>query len=172
MTFTCAINTPLGMMSAAAEDGALTGLWFVGQKYYPPKAEEWITKSDYPVFKALNRWLDSYFAGNNPSRNFRLAAGGTDFQKAVWEILLTIPYGQLTTYGGIAKRLAAARGLPAMSAQAVGGAVGHNPVSLLIPCHRVIGSAGGLTGYAAGIDKKKALLQLEGAEPAAPRFIP
>jgi methylated-DNA-[protein]-cysteine S-methyltransferase len=171
MTYTCAIKTPLGVMTAAAENEALRGLWFAGQKYYPAKTGEWITKPEHPVFIILNRWLAGYFAGNNPPHTFRLDPQGTDFQKSVWEILLTIPYGRVSTYGEIAKRIAARRGLSSMSAQAVGGAVGHNPVSLLIPCHRVIGAGGSLTGYAGGIDKKKALLLLEHAETAA-RFIP
>jgi methylated-DNA-[protein]-cysteine S-methyltransferase len=164
-------------MTAAAEDGALTGLWVIGQKYYPP-AGDWTSRPDYPVFEALREWLAVYFSGRAPppwkgrrlpgagaetgAGELRLNPRGTDFQKAVWEILLAIPYGELSTYGAIAKELAAARGLDSMSAQAAGGAVGHNPISVLIPCHRVLGSTGSLTGYAGGLDKKRALLRLEG----------
>jgi methylated-DNA-[protein]-cysteine S-methyltransferase len=162
-------------MTAAAEEGALTGLWFTGQKYYP-RAGGWTSEPGYPVFEALRKWLAAYFSGQTPPpwENRRLLGGGvfagalrlnprgTVFQQAVWDILLAIPYGQVSTYGAIAKQLAAARGVSAMSAQAVGGAVGHNPVSILIPCHRVVGSTGNLTGYAGGLDRKKALLQLEG----------
>jgi methylated-DNA-[protein]-cysteine S-methyltransferase len=173
--YTCTVDTPLGAMTASAEEGALTGLWFVGQKYYP-EAAAWTHKPDYPPFTALRDWLNIYFAGHAPppwedkrfparaEGNLQLNPRGTAFQKAVWEILLAIPYGKISTYGTIAQQLAAHRGLSAMSAQAVGGAVGHNPISILIPCHRVVGSGGILTGYAGGLDKKKALLKLEGQE--------
>ena len=159
------LNTPLGAVTASAEGGALTGLWFIGQKYYPAKTERWIVKPDYPVFETLRAWLSDYFTGVTVSPNLQLAPQGTPFQKAVWDILLQIPYGQVTTYGEIAKQIAAAQGLSSMSAQAVGGAVGHNPISILIPCHRVVGSNQSLTGYAGGLDKKEALLRLEGAKP-------
>jgi methylated-DNA-[protein]-cysteine S-methyltransferase len=168
MMYTCTIYTPLGAMTASAEKGALTGLWFIGQRYYPPKADTWIARPDYAVFEELRVWLADYFSGGNNVPGIRLNPPGTPFQKGVWEILLQIPYGKVTTYGNIAKKLAAARGLYSMSAQAVGGAVGHNPISILIPCHRVIGSDRSLTGYAGGLDKKKALLHLEHADLALP----
>jgi methylated-DNA-[protein]-cysteine S-methyltransferase len=172
MIYTCTVDTPLGAMTAAAENGALTGLWFTGQKYYPA-AGGWTPKPDYPAFAALRNWLAVYFSGRAPPRwkdrrlpgagpGLRLNPQGTAFQNEVWEILLAIPYGELSTYGEIAKQMAAARDLPSMSAQAVGGAVGHNPISILIPCHRVVGSSGKLTGYAGGLEKKSALLRLEG----------
>jgi methylated-DNA-[protein]-cysteine S-methyltransferase len=180
MIYTCTVDTPLGAMTAAAGDGALTGLWFTGQKYYPPTGD-WTPQPDYPAFTALRDWLGVYFSGRAPppwknrrlpgagletgSGKLRLNPQGTAFQKAVWEILLAIPYGELSTYGAIAKELAAVRNLPAMSARAVGGAVGHNPISILIPCHRVVGSSGKLTGYAGGLDKKSALLRLESRRP-------
>jgi methylated-DNA-[protein]-cysteine S-methyltransferase len=159
-------------MTAAAEDDALTGLWFIGQKYYPQTAG-WTDEPGYPPFAALRAWLDSYFAGESPppaggrlpvraAGALRLNPRGTDFQKVVWEQLLSIPYGKSITYGEIAKIIAPRRGLSSLSAQAVGGAVGHNPISLLIPCHRVLGAGGTLTGYAGGLDKKEALLRLEG----------
>jgi methylated-DNA-[protein]-cysteine S-methyltransferase len=172
MIYTCTMNTPLGAMTASAEDDALTGLWFMGQKYYPQTAG-WTDKPDYPPFAALRAWLEIYFAGKSPppiegrlsargAGGLRLNPRGTDFQKAVWDQLLLIPYGKSSTYGEIAKKIATGRGLSSMSAQAVGGAVGHNPISVLIPCHRVLGAGGSLTGYAGGLDKKKALLGLEG----------
>ena len=161
MIYTCTIDTPLGAMTASAEKGALTGLWFIGQKYYPSKTGTWIDESDYPVFETLRVWLADYFSGRDCISDLQLEPQGTPFQKNVWEMLLKIPFGQVTTYREIAKKLALTRGLSSMSAQAVGGAVGHNPISILIPCHRVVGSNRSLTGYAGGIDKKKDLLQLE-----------
>ena len=162
MIYTCKIETPLGAITASAENNSLTGLWFIGQKYYPSGTESWINKSDYPVFKELKLWIKNYFEGKNLSVcNIKLEPQGTVFQKEVWKILLKIPYGATTTYGEIAKQLARKKGLSSMSAQAIGGAVGHNPISILIPCHRVIGAAGNLTGYAGGIEKKEALLRLE-----------
>ncbi|MCL2233851.1 MAG: methylated-DNA--[protein]-cysteine S-methyltransferase [Treponema sp.] len=155
--YTCVLESPLGAIQAAAKDNALCGLWFVGQKYFPPGAETWLDTPDYPVFAALKSWLQDYFAGKNPELTIPLAPEGTDFQQAVWEMLLEIPYGKTTTYGNIASRLASKA-----SAQAVGGAVGHNPISLIIPCHRVLGADGSLTGYAGGLEKKRSLLELEG----------
>ena len=110
------------------------------------------------------RWLDLYFSGREPGFTPALNPAGSAFRRAVWEILLKIPYGKTTTYGQIAREIAAARGLAKMSAQAVGGAVGHNEISIIIPCHRVIGAHGSLTGYASGIDRKIKLLQLEGVD--------
>lgn len=164
MIYTCGIDTPLGPATAASEDGTLTGFWFIGQKYYPLDTGAWQDDPTNPVFAALREWIAGYFAGNNPVPGFPLDPHGTPFQKAVWNLLMRIPYGQLTTYGELARRLAAAQGRASLSAQAVGGAVGHNPISLLIPCHRVVGAGGSLTGYAGGIDKKRALLALEHAE--------
>jgi methylated-DNA-[protein]-cysteine S-methyltransferase len=161
MIFTCSIDTPLGAVTAAAEDEALRGLWFAGQKYYPETAA-WMPKPDYPVFDALRAWLAAYFAGARLQPNIRLSPRGTLFQEKVWELLREIPYGEVTTYGDIAQELVRRSGRPSASARAVGGAVGHNPVSILIPCHRVIGFGGNLTGYAGGLERKKALLQLEG----------
>jgi methylated-DNA-[protein]-cysteine S-methyltransferase len=164
MIYTCTIDTPLGALTASAEQGALTGLWFIGQKHYPSGIDGWTYKPDYPVFEALRMWLASYFSGADWGPELRLAPRGTPFQKAIWDILLRIPFGQTTTYGAIAKEVAAERGLSSMSAQAIGGAVGHNPISILIPCHRVVGSNRSLTGYAGGLDKKDALLQIERAD--------
>jgi methylated-DNA-[protein]-cysteine S-methyltransferase len=157
----CTIDTPLGAVTASAGKGALTGLWFIGQKYYPSRVDAWACDPGYNVFESLRIWLASYFSGKDCKPGFRLDPQGTPFQKAVWDILLRIPFGEVTTYGAIAKTLAREQGLSSMSAQAVGGAVGHNPISIIIPCHRVVGSNGSLTGYAGGLDKKKALLHLE-----------
>jgi methylated-DNA-[protein]-cysteine S-methyltransferase len=158
-TFTFIAETPLGKIQAAAQVNALTGLWFIGQRYFPTGTEAWSNNPDHPVFVSLKNWLENYFAKKKPKVKIPLAPEGTDFQKAVWKLLLEIPYGKTSTYGAIASRLAA-DGKKA-SARAVGGAVGHNPISLLIPCHRVMGSDGSLTGYAGGIGKKRALLELE-----------
>ena len=160
-TFTCVITTPLGQIRVAAEDGALRGLWFIGQKYFPRGVENWIEKPDYPVFASLGTWLKEYFAGKNPPLDIPLSPAGTDYQKAVWKLLLEIPYGKTTTYGAITAQLCA--GGRKASAQAVGGAVGHNPISIIIPCHRVVGADGSLTGYAGGLEKKRKLLELEGS---------
>jgi len=157
--FTCVIKTPLDSIQAAAQGEALRGLWFIGQKYFPSGTENWINKPDHPVLVSLKALLKEYFAHENPKIQIPLSPKGTDFQQAVWKLLLEIPYGKTTTYGAIAKQLTA-KGIKA-SAQAVGGAVGHNPISLLIPCHRVLGANGSLTGYAGGLDKKRALLELE-----------
>ena len=156
----CIIKTPLGQILASAEDGALRGLWFIGQKYYPSNSGNWINKPDDPIFISLKTWLEDYFTGKKPKITFPLSPPGTDFQQAVWKLLRKIPYGKTTTYGTIAKQLNES-GIKA-SAQAAGGAVGHNPISILIPCHRVLGADGNLTGYAGGLEKKQALLELEG----------
>ena len=152
--------SPLGKIILASDGEALTGLWFAGQKYegstLAPEHEE----KDLPVFDETRRWLDAYFTGKDPGFTPPLHLRGTDFRKAVWEILLTVPYGKTTTYGEIAARIAQKTG-GFVSARAVGGAVGHNPISLIVPCHRVVGADGSLTGYAGGLDRKKKLLQME-----------
>ena len=160
--YTTVIKTPLGSIQAAA-DTALTGLWFTGQKYFPEDAESWqfVPEND-PVFLPLKKWLKEYFSGKEPETKVQLSPRGTKFQQAVWKLLLEIPYGRTTSYGAIAARLNS-DGIKA-SAQAVGGAVGHNPISLIIPCHRVLGADGSLTGYAGGLDKKTALLKMEKAD--------
>jgi methylated-DNA-[protein]-cysteine S-methyltransferase len=150
------IDAPLGVLRASAELDALTGLWFAGQKYFPENAAAWTEKPDYPVFESLRAWAVRYFAGENPPPEIPLNPSGTDFQRKVWECLARIPYGETRTYGEIAGQI------HSRSPQAVGGAIGRNPISLLIPCHRVIGSDGGLTGYAGGLYKKRELLALEG----------
>ena len=149
-------DSPLGGIVLAGEGGALTGLWLPGQ-HAPAGAGRWL-----PVFDDARRWLDIYFTGKDPGFIPQLDLRGTPFRKDVWEILLTIPYGNTMTYGDIATLLAQKRGVRRMSAQAVGGAVGHNPVSVIVPCHRVVGAGGSLTGYAGGLDLKRRLLTLEG----------
>ena len=157
--FTAVMDTPLGKIQAAARENAVCGLWFMGQKYFPSDTTGWINKADYPVFVSLKVWLKNYFAGKNPEINFPLLPMGTEFQQSVWSLLKKIPYGKTSSYGAIAAKLVSS-GKKA-SAQAVGGAVGRNLISVLIPCHRVLGADGSLTGYAGGIEKKRALLELE-----------
>ena len=152
-------QSPIGKILLAADDTGLTGLWFEGQKYFGLYLDKEHEERELPVFEQAKQWLDVYFSGREPDFKVPLHFIGTDFQKEVWEILYSIPYGQTTTYGEIAKQLAAKRGLKHMSAQAVGGAVSHNEISILVPCHRVVGTNGSLTGYAGGIDKKIALLE-------------
>ena len=159
--YTVVMDTPLGKVQAAACDNAIRGLWFIGQKYFPSDTETWLNKPDYPVLVSLKAWLKDYFARRKPEIQIPLSPVGTDFQQAVWKLLLEIPYGKTTSYGSITARLIS-DGRKA-SAQAVGGAVGHNPISLIIPCHRVLGADGSLTGYAGGLEKKRALLEMEGA---------
>lgn len=154
--------SPLGGLLLAADEQGLTGLWFEGAAYFaaglPPECME----RELPVFRQTERWLDAYFAGRRPENLPPLHLLGTPFRQEVWALLQKIPYGATTTYGALAAELAASRGAAHLSAQAVGGAVGHNPISILVPCHRVVG-ARGLTGYAGGIEKKQALLALEQA---------
>lgn len=154
-------DSPLGGILLAADEIGLTGLWFDGQKYFARDLPAEHVEQNTPVLSEAKRWLDIYFTGRKPDFTPPLHPVGSAFRQAVWEILLQIPYGQTTTYGEIARQLAAKLGLPRMSAQAVGGAVGHNEVSIIIPCHRVVGTSGSLTGYAGGIDKKVKLLELE-----------
>ena len=156
-------QSPLGEILLAADELGLTGLWFAGQKYFAFYLDKEREEKEIPVFEQAKKWLAIYFSGKEPDFKIPPHFIGTDFQNEVWEILSSIPYGQTTTYGEIAKQLAARRGLERMSAQAVGGAVGRNEISIIVPCHRVVGANGSLTGYAGGIDKKIALLQLEGA---------
>ena len=156
--------SPVGNILLAADNTGLTGLWFEGQKYFALSLDKEHEEKEIPLFEEVKQWLDIYFSGKEPDFTPPLLMQTTPFRKAVWEILLTIPYGQTMTYGGIADRIAKQKGLDKMSAQAVGGAVGHNAISLIIPCHRVVGTNGSLTGYAGGIEKKVQLLTLEKAD--------
>lgn len=164
MQYTNWYQSPLGTILLAANDKGLTGLWFEGQKYFACCLDKNHQEKETPILKHTKQWLDTYFSGKEPSFTVPLSFTGTEFQKQVWQILSAIPYGKLITYGEIAGQLAIMRGLKHMSAQAVGGAVGRNEISVIVPCHRVIGSNGSLTGYAGGIDKKQALLRLEGID--------
>jgi methylated-DNA-[protein]-cysteine S-methyltransferase len=168
--FVCTLDTPLGEATATAQDNALTGFWFNRQNYFPAKNISSVHMPDHVAFKKLKTWLAEYFTGLNKPHDLPLAPQGTDFQKAVWDLLLKIPFGEVTTYGEIARVIAAVRGLAAFSAQAVGGAVGRNPISILIPCHRVIGTDRSLTGYGGGLDKKEALLRVESINLATARI--
>ncbi len=166
MLYKTIYESSLGNILIVSDEKNIIGLWFEGQKYFLANIKDDITqKDDLPILQSAKLWLDQYFAGQKPNiANLKLAPRGNDFRLTVWKILCEIPYGQLTTYGEIAKKVAIVMNKESMSAQAVGGAVGHNPISIIIPCHRVVGSHGSLTGYAGGIDKKIKLLQLEGVD--------
>lgn len=155
--------SPLGELLIAADDIGLTGLWFAGQKYYARGLDTEHEERESLAIASAKHWLDVYFAGQQPDFTPPLHLVGTAFQTAVWDILLTVPYGETLTYGEIAARIAAQQGRGHMSAQAIGGAVGRNPVSIIVPCHRIVGKSGDLTGYAAGVEKKTSLLRLENA---------
>lgn len=171
MIFTQHYASPLGGILLAADEIGLTGLWFDGQKYFARDLPVERTEQETSVLAEAKRWLDVYFDGREPDFTPPLHPIGSAFRQSVWEILLQIPYGETMTYGEIARRLAEKQGLSQMSAQAVGGAVGHNEISIIIPCHRVVGTNGSLTGYAGGIDKKVKLLELEHADMAG-FFVP
>ena len=163
MDYTAHYDSPLGGITLASDGEKLVGLWFDGQKYFAGTlGKEHEDGTDLEIFDMTHRWLDIYFSGHAPNFTPPLQMRTTDFRKRVWEIMLTIPYGQTMTYGDIARIIVRERGLASMSAQAVGSAVGHNSISLIIPCHRVVGRGGSLTGYAGGIDKKVRLLKMEG----------
>jgi methylated-DNA-[protein]-cysteine S-methyltransferase len=157
-TETYRINTPLGIMSACAGGGRLLSLTFTADQ----TAAEAESGQHDPVLRRVRLWLEAYFAGRCPVIQLPLDPAGSPFQKTVWQLLLDIPYGQKQSYGDIARRVASLRAVPHMSAQAVGQAVGKNPIAIIIPCHRVLGADGSLTGYAAGLERKKYLLRLEG----------
>jgi len=166
MYYSTTYLSTMGKITLACDGVNLAGLWFVGQKYYGSSIPEAMAENnDIPVFAAAKNWLDRYFAGEKPAiSELPLAPAGSEFRQDVWKILCEIPYGEVTTYGVIAKKMAAKMNRKSMSSQAVGGAVGHNPISIIIPCHRVVGSNGSLTGYAGGIGIKKKLLELEAVD--------
>jgi methylated-DNA-[protein]-cysteine S-methyltransferase len=166
MYYSTAYQSPLGTITIASDGQSIVGLWFDGQKYfYDTLSEPPIRRDNLPIFDIVKRWLREYFAGNNPDAYLLpLSPVGNEFRQRVWAILRTIPYGTVTTYGEIARKIAADSPQSGMSPQAVGGAVGHNPISIIIPCHRVVGATGHLTGYAGGMDTKRKLLELEGLE--------
>ena len=158
MDFLCHISSPLGGLTLASDGEALTGMWFVDQAHFGARLSDVREERPLPVFDEVRRWLALYFDGRQPDFTPPLCPRGTAFQRAVWDALLDIPYGQTTTYGELARRLGGS------SARAVGGAVGRNPVSIIVPCHRVRGAEGRLTGYAGGLERKRYLLRLEGVK--------
>ena len=168
MYYSTTYPSPVGTITLACDgDGKnLVGLWMGGQKYHGDTIPEaMIENNDIPIFDTTKKWLDRYFAGEQPDiSELPLAPIGSEFRQGVWTILCEIPYGEVITYGGIAKKMAAKMGKESMSSQAVGGAVGHNPISIIIPCHRVVGSNGSLTGYSGGVKTKTKLLELEGVD--------
>ncbi|WP_434309075.1 methylated-DNA--[protein]-cysteine S-methyltransferase [Hominifimenecus sp. rT4P-3] len=171
MQYTNRYQSSMGSITLASNGDELTGLWFDGQKYFADTlSKEW-EERELPIFQQTRKWLDIYFRGEEPDFTPPLKLDSSPFRLSVWKILMQIPYGQLLTYGEIAKRIAGEFGRDHMSAQAVGGAVGHNPISIIVPCHRVVGSNGSLTGYAGGIDKKIQLLTLEKVN-MEPLFMP
>lgn len=166
MYYSTTYLSPVGSITLACDGNSLVGLWIEGQKYHGNTIpEDMIENNDIPVFETAKKWLDRYFEGERPHiSELPLAPIGSGFRQEIWNILCEIPYGQVITYGDIAKKMAAKMNKESMSSQAVGGAVGHNPISIIIPCHRVVGSNGSLTGYAGGIHIKIKLLELEGAD--------
>ena len=161
MLYTTHLSSPLGALLLVSDGEALCGLYFEGQKHYPAALEA-AEKADLAVFEATRAWLEAYFAGEKPCFAPPLRLDGTAFQRAVWELLREIPYGKTVSYGALAERLSAREG-KRCSARAVGGAVGRNSVSIIVPCHRVVGADGSLTGYAGGTERKRRLLEMEGS---------
>ncbi|WP_417151755.1 methylated-DNA--[protein]-cysteine S-methyltransferase [Ruminococcus sp.] len=157
-------NSPLGKIIFASNGKELTGLWFDGQKYFASTLTKEYEQKNLPVFEQTAKWLDIYFSGKNPNFTPPLFLSSTSFRNEVWKILLTIPYGKIMTYGEIAKLMAENSGVEKMSAQSVGGEVGHNHISNIVTCHRVVGTDGSLTGYAGGVDIKEKLLKFENVD--------
>lgn len=166
MIYTTHYNSPIGKKVLASEDNKLIGLWIEGQKHYLGKIKDKTAENNnIPIFKKTKSWLNKYFEGENPKiTELELAPIGSEFSKIVWKTLCEIPYGEVTTYGNIAKKVAKQMHKEKMSSQAIGGRIANNPISIIIPCHRVVGTNGNLTGYASGIDKKIKLLELEKIE--------
>ena len=154
-------DSPLGKITLAGDREAVTGLWFDGQKYDRSTLPEGSSPGITPPLAAASAWLDRYFAGEGPVMDLPLRPEGSSFRQQVWRLLLEISCGETVTYKMLAARLEERTGRKSLSAQAVGGAVGHNPISILIPCHRVVGADGSLTGYSGGLEKKRYLLELE-----------
>ena len=164
MQYTAAYQSSVGDVLLAADETGLTGLWFEGEKFYALSLDPEHEERETPIFAITRRWLDIYFSGHEPDFMPPVHMIGSEFRRCVWELLLQIPYGTTVTYGDLARQVSRRRGLRRMSAQAVGGAVGHNEISIIVPCHRVAGTNGSLTGYAGGVDKKRRLLELEGVD--------
>lgn len=164
MQYVSHYQSPLGDILLAADDIGLIGLWFEGQRHFGVYLDKAHEEKELSLFQTVKHWLNIYFSGNEPDLSIPLHFMGTKFQNQIWQMLCSIPYGQLTTYGEMACKYATASGLPHMSAHTVGNAVGRNPLAIIVPCHRVVGARGKLTGYAAGIDRKMSLLHLEKAD--------
>ena len=166
MFYSSTYSSPIGLLTLASDGTNLLGVWVEGQRYFAKTITGDMTqKDDLKLFTNTKKWLDNYFAGKQPSHaKLPLAPAGSDFRQSVWKILCEIPYAETTTYGAIARRVAKEMGRANMSSQAIGGAVGHNPITIIIPCHRVVGSDGSLTGFASGISKKIVFLELEGVD--------
>jgi len=166
MVYQTQYESPIGSITLASDGENIIGLWLKGQKYYGDTvAEEMIEKDELAIFTKTKKWLDRYFAGGKPNiSELSLAPRGGEFRTIIWDILCQIPYGEVTTYGEIGKKVAKIMNKKNMSGQAVGGAVGHNPISIIIPCHRVVSSNGSLTGFSGGLNKKVALLEHEGVD--------
>lgn len=154
-------NSPFGEITIASDGDCVIGLWFEGQKYFAATLNENCSEKELPIFHNIKMWLDDYFACKNSPMNEQISLKGSPFQQAVWRVLQRIPYGHMMTYGEVANVVAKELGKRWMSAQAVGNAVGHNPISIVVPCHRVVGSNGKMVGYAGGIERKIGLLKLE-----------
>lgn len=164
MQYTAKYRSPLGEILLAADEAGLTGLWFEGGRFYAESLDPEHEEKDVSVFETVRKWLDIYFSGKEPDFMPPIHMTGSPFRLSVWNLLRQIPYGETVTYGELAKTIAGQRGLFRMSAQAVGGAVGHNGISIIVPCHRVVGADGSLTGYAGGMRRKERLLALEGVD--------
>lgn len=166
MYYRTAYSSPVGTITVACDGNSLIGLWIEGQKYHGDTIfENMVENNTIPLFDTAKQWLDRYFAGKKPAiSELPIHPIGSEFRQAVWNILCEIPYGEVITYGDISKKMAAKMNRQSMSSQAVGGAVGHNPISIIIPCHRVVGANGSLTGYAGGIQIKVKLLEREGVD--------
>lgn len=163
MKYSTTYSSPLGLITMASDGENLIGLWLEGQKYFADNIEEsMVENNDLNIFIATKQWLNRYFLGEKPEiSELPLAPIGGEFRKIVWEILCQIPYGETITYGEVSKKVALKMNKKSMSSQAIGGAVGHNPISIIIPCHRVVGANGSLTGFGGGIDRKIKLLNNE-----------
>lgn len=161
MNYFCEYESPLGKITIGGGDDYIGGLWFEGQKYFAAGLNANAKRSKLPVFSKAENWLNLYFAGKAPKIDFPLFFKDTDFRVSVWNILMDIPYGETCTYKNLADKLSDIKSGYKTSARAVGGAVGHNPISIIVPCHRVVGSDKSFTGYAGGIERKTYLLSLE-----------
>ena len=157
-------QSPIGQLTLTSDGSALTGVWHANQQDFADQFNDTFEESDLLVFAKARAWLDAYFKGERPEIDFELNPQGSEFRQQVWHYLRQIPYGKTVTYSEIAKDIARLRGKQKMAAQAIGGAVGSNPISLVVPCHRVVGKNGNLTGYGGGLDVKMQLLELEGVD--------